>query len=101
MEFLENRDPKLFIFTEKYQTETEEVVVHSLDAVGASQIFFHTQNLGTAYLVVKESKAILQYFQYDQCAAPQKLSKLSFSKIHKNIWSKNSNLIVKNKHNVG
>ena len=28
MEFLENRDPKLFIFTEKYQTETEEVVVH-------------------------------------------------------------------------
>ena len=33
MEFLENRDPKLFIFTEKYQTETEEVVVYCAQCI--------------------------------------------------------------------
>ena len=43
-----------------------------LDAVGSSQIFFPTQNLERAYQVDKEFKAILSYFQYDQCAGPQK-----------------------------
>ena len=33
MEFLENRDPKLFIFLEKYQTETEEVVVYCAQCI--------------------------------------------------------------------
>ena len=51
-----------------------------LDVVGSSQIFIPTQNLERAYQVDKESKAVLRYFQYDQCAGPQKLSKLSFSK---------------------
>ena len=55
------------------------VYICTLDAVGSSQIFFPTQNLERAYQVDKESEAVLQYFQYDQ----------------------NSNLIVKNKHNVG
>ena len=43
-----------------------------LDAVGSSQIFFPTQNLKRAYYVNKESKAVLSYFQYSQCAGPQK-----------------------------
>ena len=43
-----------------------------LDAVGSSQIFFPTQTLERAYKVDKESKAVLSYFQYDQCAGPQK-----------------------------
>ena len=43
-----------------------------LDAVGSSQIFCPTQNLERAYQVDKESKAVLSYFQYDQCAGPQK-----------------------------
>ena len=43
-----------------------------VDAVGSSQIFFPTQNLERAYQVDKESKAVLSYFQYDQCAGPQK-----------------------------
>ena len=32
--------------------------------------FFPTQNLARTYLVDKESKAVLQYFQYDKCAGP-------------------------------
>ena len=43
-----------------------------LDAVGSSQIFFPTQNLESTHQVDKESKAVLSYFQYDQCAGPQK-----------------------------
>ena len=43
-----------------------------IDAVGSSQIFFPTQNLERAYQVDKESKAVLSYFQYNQCAGPQK-----------------------------
>ena len=43
-----------------------------LDAVGSSQIFFPTQNLERAYQVDKQSKAVLSYFQYNQCAGPQK-----------------------------
>jgi len=31
-----------------------------------------TQNLERAYQVDKESKAVLSYFQYSQCAGPQK-----------------------------
>ena len=46
--------------------------IYILDAVGSSQIFFPTQNLERAYQVDKESKAVLSYFQYDQCAGPQK-----------------------------
>ena len=43
----------------------------------------------------------MRYFQYYQCSGPQKLSKLRFSKCLQKIWTKNQNLIVKNKHNVG
>ena len=46
--------------------------MYVIDAVGSSQIFFPTQNLERAYQVDKESKAVLSYFQYDQCAGPQK-----------------------------
>ena len=45
---------------------------YTVDAVGLSQIFFPTQNLERAYQVDKESKAVLSYFQYNQCAGPQK-----------------------------
>ena len=55
--------------------------LYVVDAVGSSQIFFPTQNLARAYEVDKEFEAVLRYFQYDQCAGPQKLSKLSFSKM--------------------
>ena len=55
--------------------------MYILDAVGLSQIFFPTQNLARTYKVDKESEAVLRYFQYDQCAGPQKLSKVSFSKM--------------------
>ena len=44
----------------------------TLDAVGSSQIFFPTKNLERAYQDDKESKAALPYFQYHQCAGPQK-----------------------------
>ena len=54
-------------FPSLYQRYTYRV-----DAVGSSQIFFPTQNLARAYQVDKESKAVLSYFQYDQCAGPQK-----------------------------
>lgn len=43
-----------------------------LDAVGSSQIFFPTQNLEGACWVDRESKVVLSYFQYNQCAGPQK-----------------------------
>ena len=33
MEFLENRDQKLFIFLEKYQTETKKVVVYCAQGI--------------------------------------------------------------------
>ena len=46
--------------------------MYVIDAVGSSQIFFPTQNLERAYQVDKESEAVLSYFQYDQCAGPQK-----------------------------
>ena len=46
--------------------------IYILDAVRLSQIFFPTQNLERAYQVDKESKAVLSYCQYDQCAGPQK-----------------------------
>ena len=46
--------------------------MYTLDAVGSSQIYFPTQNLERAYQVDKESKSVLSYFQYDQCAGPQK-----------------------------
>ena len=35
-------------------------------------IFFPTRNLERPYQVDKESKAALSYFQYNQCAGPQK-----------------------------
>ena len=47
-------------------------MLSTLDAVGSSQIFFPTQNLERAYKVDKESKAVLSYIQYNQCAGPQK-----------------------------
>ena len=73
-----------------------------IDAVGSSQIFFPTQNLERAYQVDKESEAVLSYFQYDKCAGPQKLSKLSFSKMVTKIcrpkiqicWCKTSTMVV-------
>ena len=34
--------------------------------------FLPTQNLERTYSVDKESKAVLSYFQYNQCAGPQK-----------------------------
>ena len=40
--------------------------------MGLSQIFFPTQNLERPYQVDKESKAVLSYLQYDQCAGPEK-----------------------------
>ena len=38
---------------------------------------FPTQNLERAYQVDKESEAVLSYFQYDQCAGPQKLEDIN------------------------
>ena len=54
------------------EVRTPYITTYTIDAVGLSQIFFPTQNLERAYQVDKESKAVLQYFQYDQCAGPQK-----------------------------
>ena len=39
--------------------------------------FLPTQNLERTYSVDKESKAVLSYFQYDQCAGPQKQEDIS------------------------
>ena len=39
------------------------------------------QNLETAEEVDKESKAVLWSLNYKQCAGPQKISKLRFSKM--------------------
>ena len=43
-----------------------------VDAEGSLQIFFPTQNLERAYQVDKDSKVVLSYFQYNQCAGPKK-----------------------------
>ena len=55
MEFLENTDPKQFIFTEKYQTKTEEVVVYCAQCIniykfvqkenGLAKTFYNWQGL--------------------------------------------------------
>jgi hypothetical protein len=52
--------------------------------------------------LIKKSEAVLRSYQYNQCAGPQKLSKLRFSKmLTKKNLAKNSNAVVKNKHNFG
>ena len=53
----------------------------ALDVVGSSQIFFPAQNVERAYKVDKESEAAMWCLQYNQCAGPQKLSKLSLLKM--------------------
>ena len=57
------------------RTISSTIIVSSkylIDAAGSSQIFFPTQNLERAYQFDEESKAVLSYFQYNQCAGPQK-----------------------------
>ena len=76
--------------------------IHSqVDAVGSSQIFFPTKNLASAYQVDKEPKAVLRYFQYNQCAGPRKLSKLSFSKMLTKNLDQQFKWDGKKKYNVG